>query len=371
MQPLVPLRARPVRDGGVARDATPGGGLLDVGLVLTHACNLACSYCYTGEKKRVRMSADLAERALTFAFDRAVATDSRLQLEFFGGEPLLERELLLSTAASARARAAELGVPLLLQMTTNGTLLTRELVDRLAALEVHIALSIDGTRAQHEAGRPLAGGGSSYDATRAGLALLIAADLRFDVIAVVDPCNVDALAEGVTELAEAGVEAITLNVNWGARWDAHALDVLTEQLERTAAVFLAWLRAGRWLRIQPLESAPRSHIDLGRVVTASCSAGSRRLAVAPSGRLYGCARSVGEDDGRAAIGHIDGGIALPVVAAENGCRCANSEETGDPTLAGPIRMRHDRALGDIVGRLAARLGAEFQQIVVTERGPTS
>lgn len=367
MERLVPLRAH-ARDP-VAPAILPGG-LLDVGLVLTHACNLACVYCYTGEKKRVRMSEEMAERALAFAFDRAASTASRLQIELFGGEPLIERALVLHLARTARARAAASGVPLLLQMTTNGTLLTRELVAELAALGVHLALSIDGTRDGHEAGRPLAGGGSSYDAVRAGLELLLAADLRFDVIAVVDPCNVAALADGVMELASAGVEAITLNVNWGAVWDADALDQLDEQLERVAAVFLAWLRADRWLRIQPLESALRSRLDLGRIVTASCAAGSGRLAVAPSGRIYGCARSVGEDDGRAAIGHIDGGVTVTVDDAPHGCRCANTEETGDPTVAGPIRMRHDRALASIVGRLAHRLGTEFQQIIVTERGPT-
>lgn len=367
MERLVPLRTG-ARRSSLAEAAT--GGLLDVGLVLTHACNLACAYCYTGEKKKVRMTDATADRALAFAFERASAAGSRLQIELFGGEPLLERALVLRIAEDARARESASGVPLVMQMTTNGTLLTADLVERLAALGVHLALSIDGTRAQHEAGRPLAGGGSSYDAVHRGLGLLVAKDVPFDVIAVVDPCNVASLSDGVLELAEAGVEAITLNVNWGAHWDDAALDRLEAQLERVAAVMLAWTRAGRWLRVQPLESALRSRIDLGHVVTASCGAGARRMAIAPSGRIYGCARAVGEDDGRQAIGHIDRGIEVPAGPVEHGCRCANAEETGDATVAGPVRMRHDRALADVVGRLALRMGEELAQIVVTDRGPT-
>jgi hypothetical protein len=52
-------------------DDTPG--TLDLGLVLTHACNLACVYCYTGEKKRVHMSREVAWRSLDAAFDHLAA----------------------------------------------------------------------------------------------------------------------------------------------------------------------------------------------------------------------------------------------------------------------------------------------------------
>ena len=372
MQTLVPLRARAPQRGDGLPPPAPRGGLLEVGMVLTHACNLACVYCYTGDKKRVRMSGPVAAAALAFAFETARARGSRLQLGFFGGEPLLERELLLELAATARARADATGVPLLLQVTTNGTLLTPELVERLGALKVHVAISIDGTRTQHEAGRPLAGGGSSWDATRAGLERLVAARDRFpfDVIAVVDPCNVGELGEGVAELVDRGVEALTLNVNWGARWDDAACGELERQLQRVAAIVLASIRRGRWIRVQPLESALRSQLELGHVVTAGCAPGSRRLAVAPSGRLYGCARAVGEDNGRAAIGHVDRGLFATPADPTRGCSCANVEETGDPAIAGQTRIRHDRALASIAGRLAALLGEEFQRIVITEQGPT-
>jgi len=181
-----------------------GAHTLDVGLVLTHACNLACTYCYTGEKKRVRMPVDIATRALDFAFATATQSGARLQLSFFGGEPLLEHELLVALAEQARARSDALGCPLLMQMTTNGTLLTHDLVLRLGALGVHVALSLDGTRVQHEAVRPNAGGGSSYDATRRALQLLMDQRERwpFDVIAVVDPRTVDTLGAGVRELLD-------------------------------------------------------------------------------------------------------------------------------------------------------------------------
>ena len=85
-------------------DAPPAplafAGPLDVGLVLTHACNLACSYCYTGEKKRVRMPATLGHRAIEQAIVRQVhhrhATgadplDEPVLVELVGGLPLAHR----------------------------------------------------------------------------------------------------------------------------------------------------------------------------------------------------------------------------------------------------------------------------------------
>lgn len=354
-----------------AAAAAPPGGLLDVGLVVTHACNLACSYCYTGEKKRVRMSADVAQRALELAFAGAAQARARLQLTFFGGEPLLERELVLAIAEEARARSLASGQALVMQLTTNGTLLDAELVQRLGELGVHLALSIDGTRAQHEAARPLAGGGSSWAATRRGLELLLAQRERFafDVIAVVDPDTVHLVGDGVRELLDLGVDALTLNPNFAGGWDEARLDELDRQLELVAALVVAWLRRGRWVRVQPLESALRSFTEVGRVVTAACGAGARRLAVAPSGRIYGCCRAVGEDTGRGALGHLDDGIPRPA-ASGTACACASAEETGDPGLAGPVQLRHDRAVERVAVRLAGLLGTEYEQIHIRERGRT-
>lgn len=368
MSGLTQLR---VPTGGLAPVPIVSAATLEVGLVLTHACNLACTYCYTGEKKRVRMSLDVATRALDFAFATAMGSGARLQLGFFGGEPLLEHELLVELAEHARARSAAVGCPLLMQVTTNGTLLTRDLVERLGSLGVHIALSLDGTRAQHEAVRPRIGGGSSYDATMRALRLLL--DVRerwpFDVIAVVDPSTVHALGDGVRELLDLGVEALTLNMNWGGDWREPQLAAFERELEIVAAVFVAWLRRGRWVRIQPLESALRAFVRTGHIVATSCSAGTRRLAIAPSGRIYGCSRAVGEDTGRGAIGHLDRGISFTPVECD-ACSCAHAEETGDPGIPGPVQLRHDEVVDRVTRSVAALLGAEFELIHIVERGPS-
>ncbi|HTJ80839.1 MAG TPA: radical SAM protein, partial [Polyangiaceae bacterium] len=77
---------------------------MDVGLVLTRACNLACGYCFAGEKKRARMPLDVGEKAIEFALASASSRGEPLEIELFGGEPLLEWDLLVALATLARER---------------------------------------------------------------------------------------------------------------------------------------------------------------------------------------------------------------------------------------------------------------------------
>jgi uncharacterized protein len=84
---------------------------VDLTLDLTHACTLACTYCFAGEKSPRVMEAGTGRAALDLALERVVRRgERRLDIAFFGGEPLLERDLLLSLADEARARCDALGI---------------------------------------------------------------------------------------------------------------------------------------------------------------------------------------------------------------------------------------------------------------------
>lgn len=348
-------------------------------LVLTHACNLRCTYCYTGEKKSVHMTPATAARALDLAFATAKAP---IQVSFFGGEPLLAWDVLSATAKLARARSAASGVPVVLQVTTNGTLLTRARADRLRALGVYVTLSIDGVRPAQDATRPGADGRSSHDATRRALALLLAAKEPFSTILVIDPATVRHLAAGVRELLDLGVDHVVLNPHWAGGWSDADLAVWEGAYEQIAALRLAWGRRGRVVTIAPLDTAIAAGIKGWRDEGDRCSPGVRSVAVAPSGRLYGCGRLVGEDDGRHAIGDLATGLARSAPRSAPGapgapgdcgapdardacsgcdalrrcdrqCACACAEETGDPTIPGPVLCWHQHLVERLAGRLRA------------------
>ena len=110
---------------------------------LTHACNLRCTYCYTGEKTSVGMSRETAQRAVEFCLAQAGRDEAEhLEIVFFGGEPLLKHSLLCEIVDLLRASAGAMRVSF--KMSTNGLLLTETVVDDLARQEVFISLSLDG-----------------------------------------------------------------------------------------------------------------------------------------------------------------------------------------------------------------------------------
>src|SRR5687767_2815126 len=120
---------------------------MDVSLVLTHDCNLGCTYCYMGEKFRKAMPIETVRAALDLGF----ADDAeQVQVSFFGGEPTLAWDMLVRATAEAQERAAGAGKKLVLTVTTNGTLLDEEKVEFLVDNGFFIGFSIDGDRAAHD-----------------------------------------------------------------------------------------------------------------------------------------------------------------------------------------------------------------------------
>ena len=88
-------------------------------LMVNHACNLRCTYCYTGEKLGRRLPLATGQKAIDRAL-HSLKPHGMLELAFFGGEPLVEAELILELVAYARSEAARHEMDLALSMTTNG-----------------------------------------------------------------------------------------------------------------------------------------------------------------------------------------------------------------------------------------------------------
>jgi uncharacterized protein len=334
---------------------------VDISLVLTHDCNLGCTYCYTGDKFKKRMPWEIAARALDLGFADAA---EKLQLSFFGGEPTLEWDMLVRATDEARARAERAGKELVLTVTTNGTTLTDERVRWLVERDFFIGLSIDGVRAAHDATRPTSGGKPSFDQVVRGLDLLLAHDAWLETISVVDPGNVRWLGESVRFLAERGVGRIALNPNFGAHWSDDALALWERGYVEAADLYVARSRAGRPIYINVIEDKLITHVKDGYAESDHCKMGHGSVAVAPSGNLYPCERMVEEDrSAELRIGHVSTGVdrgRMMVLDAQAGpvneecggcgvqsrcmsfCACANRAETGSIGEAGGVQCWHEQ-----------------------------
>lgn len=150
----------------VREDATE----LRLTILTTLQCNFACDYCIQGDhgdynRHAHRMSPETAAQVVKFAEAKLDALGSkRLVVTFFGGEPLLNLPVLYDLAERLHAASTARGVTFLINIITNGLLLTPEVVDRLVPLGLNgVKVTLDGDRETHDRHRPLRGGQGTFD----------------------------------------------------------------------------------------------------------------------------------------------------------------------------------------------------------------
>src|SRR4029453_8043174 len=150
---------------------------------VTNQCNLACTYCYEyGEDKIVDtengkqpkfMSEATAREAVEFAL-RESRDNPHAHITFFGGETLMNFNVLKSTIAYARQRAAEVGKEIDFSLTTNATLLKPDVIEFLAEERVGVTISIDGPEDLQNRFRVFKNGTGSYDIAAPKIKALLA-----------------------------------------------------------------------------------------------------------------------------------------------------------------------------------------------------
>jgi len=364
---------------------------MHVTLVLTHECNLACSYCYTGEKFRRDMDWETAKRSVDLAFAEhrprvpwADVDETPVDVGFFGGEPLICWDMLVRVSLYAKERAARENRRLRLAVTTNGTLVTPERAAKLKELEVDVTLSLDGGRAAHEATRPQKGGRSSFDAVMAGARNLTAAGHALEIIAVVAPQNVQHLGDTARTLVDLGARNVIFNPCFEETWSDEALGVWEQGLRDAAEVYADCMRRGKPVAMPTFDNKLLAAAKGGLASCDSCGSGVHEVAVAPSGNLYGCARQVGEDrDPKLVIGTLDLGINQARVggmlrgpadpACEScaekwrcgaSCQCANLAETGTTHLPGGTQCWYEQASARVADAVGLQLLEERNETFI-------
>lgn len=265
---------------------------MDLTLSLTHDCNLACSYCYAGPKRTDAMTMATAEKAIDLAFSTPA---QKFQLGFFGGEPLMEWDLLTASTVFAESVVARHEVDLVKTLTTNATLLTAEMVQWLKEHSFFLAVSLDGNRQMHDATRPFRCGKSSFDSVIRGLDLLDGYG-DMEVIVVVDPSNVMHLTESVRYLAvEKGVQRISINPNFYIEWSDEALEQWKTAYQEIGEFYIDCFRENRILYVNFINSKVITRLKNGFEDCDHCNFGEKEIAVAPSGNIYPCERLVADD----------------------------------------------------------------------------
>jgi uncharacterized protein len=175
-------------------------------VVLNLDCNLACVYCFEGTRKgKHYLSDETADALLRYLEQSALPGCNLLHPTFYGGEPLLSFERLLDLAARMKDLCDRGGIPFQFSLITNGTLLTRDRVERMRPLGLKsAAVTLDGPRETHDAARPYRDGRGSHDVILRNLREV--ADLvELQVGGNFTPGNWRSYPRLLDELAEAGL----------------------------------------------------------------------------------------------------------------------------------------------------------------------
>lgn len=285
-------------------------------LHVAHDCNLRCAYCFAGTGDfghgRGLMPPAVAERAVDFIIDGSGGRKN-CEIDFFGGEPLLNMDTVRHAVAYVRRREAETGKVFKLTLTTNAVLLDDETIEYLNKENISLVLSLDGRREVHDRMRPHADGTGSW--ADAAAKAKQAADARggknYYLRGTFTAHNLDFAAD-VLAMADLGFSELSVEPVVGkdtdyALRDEH-LPALFAQYDALAAEYLARHKAGRPFNFFHFNLA----LDNGPCVAkrlAGCGAGHEYFAVTPDGDLYPCHQFVG----RAAyhMGSVFDGIEKP------------------------------------------------------------
>lgn len=283
-------------------------------LHVSHDCNLRCTYCFAGGGpfggERGLMPAEVGRAALDLLL-KLSGPRRRVEVDFFGGEPLLNFPVVQDLIAYGRASAAARGKEISFTLTTNGLGLTPEVGDFLNRHGVSVILSLDGRPETHDRYRRLPGGRGSYNLVVPRLREFVASRGHRDywVRGTFTRSNLD-FSRDAEHLLNLGFRFLSLEpvvatpeVPYSLR--PEDIPALRAEYERLASLYWEARLQGR-----PFEFF-HFNLDLGGGPCLNkrlygCGAGLSYLAVTPAGDLYPCHQLVGRPDLR--LGHVKRGI---------------------------------------------------------------
>ncbi len=272
-------------------------------LHVAHDCNLACRYCFAeeGEYKGSRelMSLEVGKKALDFLISHSGARKN-LEVDFFGGEPLLNWEVVKELVRYGRSQETLHNKRFRFTLTTNGVLLNDEVMEFVNREMANVVLSIDGRKEVHDAMRPFSRGAGSYDLILPKFQKL--ADARgqenYYVRGTFTRYNLD-FAKDVLHLADLGFRQISVEPVVASPEEDYAIrpeDVsrICEEYDFLAKEMIKREKEGRGFQffhfMIDLTGGPCVYKRL-----SGCGSGTEYLAVTPTGELYPCHQFVGEE----------------------------------------------------------------------------
>lgn len=291
-------------------------------LHIAHDCNLACRYCFAEEGeyhgRRALMSFEVGKKALDFLIANS-GSRRNLEVDFFGGEPLMNWEVVKQLVEYGRSQEKEHNKNFRFTLTTNGVLLNDEIMEFCNREMSNVVLSLDGRREVNDRMRPFRSGKGSYD-------LIVPKFQKFAqsrgtkdyyVRGTFTRNNLD-FSRDVLHFADLGFDKMSIEPVVASPDEPYAiceedLPQIMEEYDRLAREYIERQKEGRGFTFFHF----MIDLDQGPCVAkrlSGCGSGTEYLAVTPWGDFYPCHQFVGQEG--FLLGNVEEGITNTAVRDE-------------------------------------------------------
>ncbi|MBR0374116.1 MAG: thioether cross-link-forming SCIFF peptide maturase [Mogibacterium sp.] len=288
-------------------------------LHVAHGCNMDCEYCFAGKGdysgKSGIMSLEVGKAALDYLVAHSGAR-RHLEVDFFGGEPLLNWDVCKELVRYGRELEKTHNKIFNFTLTTNGVLIDDDVIDFTTREMGNVVLSLDGRRETHDRMRHNKAGGGTYDRIIGNFKALAAARgqeqyyVRGTYTAYNKDFAADVIAMADLGFRETSIEPVVADPSAPYALHEEDLPVLFEQYEKLALEMLDRERRGEPFKFYhytvDLTGGPCIYKRV-----SGCGVGTEYMAVTPTGDLYPCHQFVGDDN--MLLGNIYDGVAHPEV----------------------------------------------------------
>ena len=291
-------------------------------LLVAHTCNLNCSYCFASQGKfkgdEGLMTFETAKRAIDFLVENS-GNRRNLEVDFFGGEPLMNWEVVKQLVAYGRSKEKEFNKNFRFTITTNGMLINDEVIDFCNKEMGNVVLSMDGRKMVNDRMRSNRAGRGSYDTIVPKFHKFVEArgDKEYYMRGTFTHYNVDFLQD-ILHMADLGFKELSIEPVVATPEADYALreedlPTILEQYDELAVEMLKRHKEGRDFTFYHY----MIDLDAGPCVVkriSGCGVGTEYLAVNANGDLYPCHQFAGEEKFK--VGNVYTGITDTTVCDE-------------------------------------------------------
>lgn len=273
-------------------------------LHIAHDCNLACKYCFAGKGEyngeKAMMSLEVGKKAIDFLIENS-GNRRNLEVDFFGGEPLMNWEVVKEIVRYGRSKEKEFNKNFRFTLTTNGVLLNDEVMEFANKEMSNVVLSLDGRKEVNDRMRPFRNGKGSYDVIVPKFQKMAESrnQTNYYVRGTFTHDNLD-FSEDVIHYADLGFKQMSMEPVVGEDDERYAikeedLPKIMEEYDKLAREYIKRYKEERGFNffhfMIDLQQGPCVAKRL-----SGCGSGTEYLSVTPWGDLYPCHQFVGQDE---------------------------------------------------------------------------